>query len=131
MASLTDFGERRALDGALGGVTTAATMYAALFTAAPGEAGGGTEVSGDGYVRQTMEFGAATTDGAGVTTAANSAEVLFPAATADWGSITHVALFDAASAGNMIWHGPLATARTILTGDQFRFAAESVVASMA
>jgi hypothetical protein len=127
MSSLTNFGERQALDA----VGNGATLYAALFTAAPGETGGGTEVSGGSYARQLMAISAASSDGGGVTTASNSSEVLFPEAGASWGTITHMALFDAASSGNMIWYGELTSPRTVNLGDQFRFAAGSVALSMA
>jgi hypothetical protein len=127
MSSLTNFGERQALDS----VANGATLYAALFTGAPGEGGGGTEVAGGSYARALMAFSAAATDGGGVTTASNSDEVLFTEATASWGTITHVALFDASSGGNMVWYGTLAAERTVGPGDQFRFAAGSVVLSMA
>lgn len=130
MSNLTNIGERLALDAA-NGVAPLVTRYVGLFTAAPGETGGGTEVAGGSYTRPVMAFAAATTDGSNVTSAANSAEVLFAEATADWGTITHVAIFTAAVAGDMLWYAPLAVARTVLTGDQFRFAAGSVSTSMA
>ncbi len=88
------------------------TMFVGLFTAAPGEAGGGTEVAVGAYARQSVAF-TAPTDGAG----SNSALISFPQATADWGLITHYALFDAVTAGNMIGHGPLAGAKKIAQGE--------------
>ena len=78
------------------------TVFVALFTAAPGEGGGGTEVATGAYARQSVAF-TAPTAGAGD----NSADITFPVATADWGTITHWALFDASTAGNMIVYGPL------------------------
>ncbi len=89
------------------------TMFVGLFTAAPGEAGGGTEVTGGAYARQSVAFGAPT-DGAG----SNTALISFPKATApNWGLITHWALFDAVTAGNMIAYGPLAGAKKIAQGE--------------
>ncbi len=78
------------------------TIFVGLFTAAPGEGGGGTEVSVGAYARQSVAF-TAPTAGAGD----NSADVTFPVATANWGTVTHWALFDLAAAGNMIVYGPL------------------------
>jgi hypothetical protein len=96
-----------------------ATIYSGLFTAAPGEAGGGTEVSGNAYARQSMAFGAPAGGICG-----NSADVLYPVATpATWGSITDFALFDAVTAGNMVIYGALTAAKTINAGDQFVFRA--------
>lgn len=97
-------------------VTRPSAWYLAIFTAAPGEAGGGTEVSGTGtaYVRKPATF---TVSGNSATTSAN---VEWDVATADWGTITAVAVFDAASGGTMISYASLATPRAIGTGDVFR-----------
>lgn len=116
MGALTDYLENKLLDHVLRNVayTPPTTVYVGLFTAAPGEAGGGTEVSGGGYARQAASFSAAAN---GQTS--NSADITFPVATADWGIITHCALFDAATAGNMLWYGTLLASKTIQTGDQF------------
>lgn len=76
------------------------TVYVALFTALPTDSGGGTEVSGGSYARQSITFGAAASR-----EVVSNATVTFPAATADWGTILGWALFDASSAGNMLWWG--------------------------
>jgi hypothetical protein len=97
------------------------TVYVALFTTATNKSGGGTEVSGGGYARQAVTFGApgGGTNGRKV---ANSAEVTFPVATASWGTITHCAIFDASTGGNMLYQGALEASKTIDTNDQLRFA---------
>ena len=95
-----------------------ATVYVGLFTAAPGEAGGGTEVTGGSYARVAVTF-VAPTDGA----TDNSADVTFPTATANWGTVTHFAIFDALTLGNMLYYGALTTARTVNSGDQAKFLA--------
>jgi hypothetical protein len=118
---LTDIGERLALDATLTG-----TLTVALYTAAPGEGGGGTEVSGGSYARQSIAFGAAATN-SGTTTASNSGEILFPVATANWGTVAAAAVYNGA---NMVWYGTLGTSRTVNSGDQFRFAAASIVLGM-
>jgi hypothetical protein len=135
MSSLTNYGERLALDittAAVGGNTPAATRYVALYTVAPGEEGGGTELSGSGYVREQVIFTPASTDGGtGVTSTSNFAEVLFDAATGSWGEIVAMAIFDASTSGNIIWYGTLTTPKTVGTGDQFRFANGAIVLTMA
>lgn len=98
--------------------TSPTTVYCALYTVAPSDAGGGTEVSGGGYARQAVTFGAPSN---GVFT--NSADVVFPIATANWGTIVAFALFDAATGGNMLIYGNLSSSKTINSGDQFRFPA--------
>jgi hypothetical protein len=98
------------------------TVYVALFTTATNKSGGGTEVSGGGYARQSVTFGAPTAgvDGRKVV---NSADVVFPVASASWGTITHCAIFDAATGGNMLYQGALEASKTIGVNDQFKFAA--------
>lgn len=94
--------------------TAPTTLYVGLFTSDPGEAGSGTEVSGGSYARQAVTF--TVTDNL----ASNNAAVEFPTATASWGTISYAAVYDAASGGNLLGSGGLATAKTIDSGDVFR-----------
>ena len=114
--SFSDYLETKVLDHVFAGTayTAPSTLYVALFTAAPSDSGGGTEVSGGGYARQTIAF---TTSG---DTTSNNAAIEFPTATANYGSVTHVGIFDAASAGNLMAHAALTSAKNIETGDVFR-----------
>lgn len=116
MGAFTDYLENKLLDHSLGTntFTKPTAVYLGLFTAAPGEGGGGTEVSGGGYARQAVTFAAAS----GGTTS-NSADITFPTATANWGTITHVALFDASTGGNMLYYGALTSSVVINSGQQF------------
>lgn len=100
--------------------TPAATLYVGLFTAAPTDAGGGTEVSGGSYARQSMAF---TVSGSNPTLATNSGAVEFPTATASWGTIVAAAVFDASTSGNMLAWADLTNNKTIADGDVFRFPA--------
>jgi len=117
--SLTNTFETRVLEWLLttGSPTRPTAWYLGLFTGAPGEAGGGTEVSGGSYVREAVVF---TVSG---DTATNNAAVEWPVATANWGTITHVAIFDALTSGNMIAYAALSAAKTIETGDVLRIPA--------
>ena len=114
--SFTNFLETEILDHVFAGAayTAPGTKYIGLFTAAPGETGGGTEVSGSAYARQSMAF---STSGA---TTSNSAAVEFPTATGSWGTITHVGIFDAVSSGNLMVYATLTASKAITTGDVFR-----------
>lgn len=114
--SFTNYLENKVLGHVFGGVPyTAPSLYIGLFTAAPGETGGGTEVSGNAYVRKAV------TCSVTGNVASNSATVEWPTATGTgWGTLTHLAIFDAASAGNMLAYAPLTFARDILAGDVFR-----------
>lgn len=117
--SFTNDLETRVLQWALtnGSPTRPTAWYIGLFTAAPGEAGGGTEVSGGSYVRKAVTF---TVSG---NLATNSAAVEWPTATATWGTITHVAVFDALTTGNMLVYASLTSSKTIASGDVLRIPA--------
>ena len=112
----TNFLETEILDHVFAGAayTAPTTIYMALYTAAPGEAGGGTELSGSAYARQTVAF---STSG---DTTSNSSAVEFPTATGTWGSVTHVGVFDALTSGNLMAYATLSSAKTIDSGDVFR-----------
>jgi hypothetical protein len=116
--SFSNFLETEILDHVFAGAayTAPTTLYLALFTAAPGETGGGTEVttSGTAYARETVAF---TTTG---NTTSNTASVEYSTATATFGTVTHVGVFDAATAGNLMAYAALSSSKTIDTGDVFR-----------
>ena len=116
--SFTNFLETEILDHVFAGAAYSApgTHYLALFTAAPGETGGGTEVttSGTAYARQSVAF---TTTG---NTTSNTAAVEYSTATASFGTVSHVGVFDAATGGNLMAYASLASSKVIDTGDVFR-----------
>ena len=115
--SFTNFLETEILDHVFAGAayTAPTTKYLALFTAlADGEAGSVTEVSVGGYARQTVAF---TTSG---NTTSNNAAVEYPTATANYGTVTHVGVYDASSSGNLMAYAALSSNKTIETGDVFR-----------
>lgn len=102
------------------------SLYVALFTAAPSDSGGGTEISGNAYARQALSkaTGSWTLGAAGSGNITNTAAITFPAATpALWGTVTHFALFDALTVGNMIVWGALTASKAVGVGDVFQFAA--------
>ena len=95
--------------------TSPATVYAALFTTDPTDAGSGTEVSGGSYARTSITFGSPSN---GVTT--NSADVTFPTCTVAWGTVTHMGIYDASTSGNLLYHTPLDASKTVDSGDIFK-----------
>src|SRR5688500_8087906 len=116
--NLTNYSENKLLDHLLGEAAyTMPTTYVGLFTAAPGEAGGGTEVSGGSYARQALSVGAAASGAS-----SNDAAVTFPTASASWGTVTHVGIFDASTSGNLLMYGTLASSKTVASGDVIEFA---------
>jgi hypothetical protein len=130
MSSFTDYTENLVLNYLLttNSVTRPTAWYVGLFTAAPSDTGGGTEVSGSGYVRKAT--GTITVSGT-ATTATNSAAIEFAAASGgNWGTITYAAIFDAETGGNMLAWAELTTARTINDGDVFRIPASSLTVTL-
>jgi len=120
--SFTNYLETELLDHvfANNAFTSPSAVYVALFTAAPGEAGGGTEVSGGSYVRRQGSF---TVSG---NTATTSAAIEYPTATASYGTVTHIGIFDASSGGNMLAYAALTASKTIASGDVFRIPAGDI-----
>ena len=123
--SFSDYLENKTLDHILGGpdYTRAATVYVALFTSAPTDAGGGTEVSGGGYARVAVTNDATNWPAASGGSKSNGTDIVFPTATADWGTVVAFAIFDASTAGNMLVWGNLTQSKAIYNGDTARFAA--------
>tara|TARA_Y100000389_G_scaffold11753_1_gene10743 strand:+ start:1129 stop:1512 length:384 start_codon:yes stop_codon:yes gene_type:complete len=115
--SFSNYLETEILDHVFAGAayTAPTTKYLALFTAlADGEAGSVTEVTGGGYARQSVAF---TTSG---NTTSNNAAVEYPTATANYGTVTHVGVYDASTSGNLMAYAALSSNKTIETGDVFR-----------
>lgn len=129
MAAMTDYLENKIIDWMLRGqaFTPPTTVYVGLLTAAPSDATAGTEVSGGSYARVAVTSNATnwnSTDGdndaasSGTDgTTENDTVITFPAPTANWGVVTHFALYDAASAGNMLIWSALGTNKTVNNGD--------------
>lgn len=113
--NLSDFSENLLLKWLLTAntATRPTSWYLALSTAATTDAGSVTEPSTGGYARQAVTF-TVTGD-----TATNSGNVDF-VSSADWANITHIAIFDASTAGNMLAHGALTAARDPASGDTIR-----------
>lgn len=98
-------------------LTSPTTVYAALYTAAPTDAGGGTEVSGNAYARTAITFGAPS---GGVVS--NSAAVTFPTASGgNWGTIVAMGVFDALTVGNLLYWTTI-TNKAVNDGDTAEFA---------
>ena len=98
--------------------TAVAQPYVSLHTADPTDSTGtalANEVTGGSYARQTLTFGAPSS---GIVT--TTADVIFPIATALWGNVGYVSVFDALTSGNLLYHGPLSPAVVIDTTDQLR-----------
>jgi hypothetical protein len=106
--------------------TRPTAWYVALFTSNPDEDASGTEVStsGTAYARQSVTFSVSGN------TATNTAAIEFPTATASYGTVTHVGVFDASSAGNLIAYAALTTSKAIDTGDVMRIPSSDLDVTM-
>jgi hypothetical protein len=116
MAGFSDYLENAVLGYVFSGASFSqpGTKYLALYTTAPTDAGGGTELSGSAYARQSCAF---TTTGA---QASNTSAVEWPTATGSWGTVVAVGVFDASSSGNLLAWNNLTASKTLSTGDVFR-----------
>jgi hypothetical protein len=106
--------------------TSPAAVYISLHTADPTDDGSGAEVSGGSYIRQSATF-AAPSNGASAT----SADVTFPQATGNWGTIGWIGIWDAQTTGNMLYHTALDASKAIDTGDIFKIASGSLTVTLA
>jgi hypothetical protein len=130
MSAASDYLEDKILDHVLTNTayTQPTTVYIGLWTADDGlEAGTITsEVSGGSYARESVTFSASS---GGATS--NSATVTFTTATATWGTITHVAVMDASTGGNVLFHGAVTTSKTIESGDTFQISSGNLDITLA
>lgn len=132
--SFSDFFENKLLDDVLRAVAHGlpVNVHVALFTAPPTDAGGGTEVSGNGYARVALAraVGSWAAPASGAT--GNAVAIAFPTPTpAGWGTIVAMGLFDAATLGNLIaWAdlaGPIKNFTVAAATDTFTSSAHGFV----
>ena len=128
MAEISNYLENALINGTLRATTftAPAAVYVSLHTADPTDAGSGTEVSGGSYVRQAATFGAPS-NGASTTTA----DITYPQATASYGTVGWIGIWDASTSGNLLYHSPLNTSKTIDTGDIFKITSGSLTVTLA
>jgi len=105
--------------------TSPSAVYLSLHTANPDEDGSGAELSGNGYSRQAITFGAHS-NGA----CSNTSVEEFTASGGAFGAVTHFGIWDGATAGgspdNLLYYGALTNPKTIADGDTLRFAAGAI-----
>jgi len=132
MSQMSDYleGQVRAHIFRTASFTKPTVLAVALCTAAPTDASTGatiTEVSGGSYARVQRDpldanwTAASSTDGL----TDNAADITFPTATANWGTVTHVAVLDSVTlgAGNVLFWGALDASKVVNNGDTFKFLA--------
>lgn len=117
MSTFSDYLENALLNHVFRNVSLTAptTTYLALYTVSPSDAGGGTEVTGGGYARQAITFGAPT--GGAIS---NTSQVAFTASGGNFGTVVAVGIFDALSGGNLLAWDAI-TSATVNDGDTIQF----------
>ena len=128
MAEISNYLENALINATLRNTsyTSPAAVYISLHTADPTDAGSGTEVAGGSYIRQSATFGAPSN---GVST--TTADITFPQATANWGTIGWIGIWDAQTTGNLLYHTALDTSKAIDNGDIFKIASGSLTVTLA
>ena len=126
---MSDYLEGKIIDYVLrsGTFASPASVYLALFTATPSDAGGGTEVSGGSYARKQLT---GAFDAAASRTTSNTSVITFPTATAVWGLVTSVGIFDASTGGNLLFYGSFSSNLQVDTGDTLSIAAGALDISL-
>lgn len=129
MSAASNYLENKVLDHVLrvASYSQPSALYVGLFTASTGleTNSPSAEVSGGSYARTAVTMGAASSG-----SSTNSGTVTFPAATANWGTVTHVAIMDAATSGNVLFWGAATASKTIETGDTFQISASNLTISL-
>ena len=122
----SDYLERKLLDHALGTTTYTkpTSVYVSLHTANPTDAASGAEVTGGSYVRKIVTFTAAATVSS-TTTAANTADIVWTALPST--TITHVGIYDASTAGNLLYYAALTGSKIIASGDGYTISTGQLV----
>lgn len=133
--SFSDYLENKLLDHVFGAVaySAPATIYVALLTAAPTDASTGstiTEANYTGYARKSMTNNKTTFSTSSGGALSNAAAITFAQCTAGSSAVTHFAIVDAASGGNILAWGDLTVSKTITSGDIPEFAATSLSISL-
>ena len=130
MGSFSNYWENKLLDYIFSkGSLTPPVIYLGLLTAEPGEEGTGlAEPSGNAY--QRVQTSASDWNVSAGGSLDNSGEIIFPMATGNWGTITHFALFDAATGGNMLAYGTLSPAKVIGSGAIAKFVESDLAVSL-
>lgn len=131
MSAASNYLENEVLDHVLGkgtrDFTSPTALYISLYTTDPGEDGSGTEVSGVSYARTAVTFNTASGG-----SATNNGDVTFPAAgSGGWGTVSHIGVHDASSAGNLLFYGALTASRTVSEGDIFQISDTNLTISLA
>lgn len=115
MGSISDYLENELLDHIFEtGAYVVPTIYIALSTADPTEDGSGiAEPVGNNYARKAH----AAWNAAALRAITNDGEITFNMSSGAWGTISHYAIFDDLTAGNMLAYGSLTIPKAIVANN--------------
>jgi hypothetical protein len=124
MSGKFNYLEYKILDHVLATTAYAApsAVYLSLHYTSPGENDSGTEVSTGGYAREEVSFNSAS----GGSATGPTTDKEFTASGAAWNGVAHFGIYDASSAGNLLYYGALSASKDIADGDSIRFVADSI-----
>jgi len=132
MSEASDYVENQILNCYLNQstITAPAAIYLGLHSADPTDDDGG-EISGNGYARVaiTDKFDAAS--GTGGSLSSNADITGFTASGGDWATVTHVGIHTASTAGELLFHTPLASSVTVADGDSFQISSGNLTVTVA
>lgn len=130
MGRLADFYANKALDMAFGlaSNTFPANLYIGLSSTQPDNTGGNvTEPAGNNYSRVLSVNNSTNWPAASGRVKSNGTDIIFPAATGDWGTMGWFVIYDASTAGNFVAYGDLTTPTDINVGAQGAFITGTLV----
>jgi len=135
MPGFSDYAESAVINALLRGTNftapTVASLRLALFSADPTDAGNLNELAtGTWYARQLTGTWTAPAPSGEQQQSSNVASVTFPAVTGAAVTVTHIGIYDAATAGNMLFSAPMTSSKTLQVGDVLSFAPGTIVASL-
>jgi hypothetical protein len=107
--------------------TRPAVVYISLHTASPLPTGGSEVASSNGYARAALVNDTVQWVASGTTARTNANTIVFPTPTGSWGTVTHIAVWDAPTGGNLLYGGPLPSSTAIATGDQVQIVPNTLI----
>ena len=134
MSAFSDHLESALITATLrGGTYTGGSVYVALFTSDPTDAGTGAELADSGYVRQRAHTSVAS-DGFTVPSngsTSNTRNLIFPAIVDSQKTVTHWGIFDSQNSGNLLYHAPMLNPKTLDPTDVLSFPIGSLIITLA
>lgn len=129
--NMSNYLEDKIQDHVLGGgdYTRPATVYIGLWTATLDDTSTGAtsgEVSGSNYSRVAVTNNATNFPASSSGEKHNGTAINFPTPSGSWGTVTHVAILDASSAGNILYWIALTASKAINSGDTVSFATSAL-----